>query len=384
MGIDKFTQVTNQSWFSRISEAFGGMIIGLLLFIGSFILLFWNEGRALKDARTIKEGKAIVVDIACEQMNPENNSKLVGLSGKVDTEEILIDQEFGIKEKALKLKRVVEMYQWYEKEESTTKKNIGGSETTTTTYTYKKDWSDDLIDSADFKQPDDHKNPKIMLYSSKTYEAKDIKLGDFFLSEGLKDQLNDFAELNINNDIAIPDDLKDKIKIHDGCFYLSNDLANPQIGDLRIKFFLVKPDQVTIVAQQINHELKPYLTKSLGRIQMLRYGTYSGQDMFRLEQEDAKILNWLLRLAGFVLMFIGLFLLLRPITVFSDIIPLLGAIVNAGIGIIAFLVSLILTSLTIALAWLAYRPFLAIGLIILAIGIIVLIKKKMTAKGVKV
>jgi len=52
-------------------------------------------------------------------------------------------------------------------------------------------------------------------------------------------------------------------------------------------------------------------------------------------------------------------------------VPFFGDIVGAGTGILAFLIALPLTLVTIALAWLAYRPLIGIPLLLAAVGSIV-------------
>ncbi|MEI6494327.1 MAG: TMEM43 family protein, partial [Verrucomicrobiota bacterium] len=48
-----------------------------------------------------------------------------------------------------------------------------------------------------------------------------------------------------------------------------------------------------------------------------------------------------------------------------------GDIVGAGTGILAFAIALPLTLLTIAMAWLAYRPLIGIPLLLAAVGSVV-------------
>lgn len=50
-GLDHVTEVASTSWFRRIGQAFAGVLIGFLLIPVSVVLLFWNEGRAIKTAR---------------------------------------------------------------------------------------------------------------------------------------------------------------------------------------------------------------------------------------------------------------------------------------------------------------------------------------------
>jgi hypothetical protein len=65
---------------------------------------------------------------------------------------------------------------------------------------------------------------------------------------------------------------------------------------------------------------------------------------------------------------IGLFLFFRPFEVFADVVPFLGSLLGAGIAIFAGLVAAALTSVTIAISWLVFRPLLGIGLLVLAGG----------------
>lgn len=52
-------------------------------------------------------------------------------------------------------------------------------------------------------------------------------------------------------------------------------------------------------------------------------------------------------------MMIGLNLILRPLSVVADVLPIAGTIVGAGVGVVAFLVAAPATLLTIAIAWLS-------------------------------
>ena len=159
---DEVTEVSYQSWFSRIGGAFSGMLVGLFLFVVAFPILFWNEGRAVHRAQDLDEGQknAETVDVAV--IDPAKEGKLVFASGTATTDDTLRDPMFGITTKgALRLKRVVEMYLWKETEQTETKKNIGGGETTTKTYSYSKIWSTDVINSSVF-----HNSPARLRNSS--------------------------------------------------------------------------------------------------------------------------------------------------------------------------------------------------------------------------
>ncbi len=106
----------------------------------------------------------------------------------------------------------------------------------------------------------------------------------------------------------------------------------------------------------------------------------SAEEMFQDAQDANSFMTWLLRAVGFIMMFAGLSMILKPLSVLADLIPFIGDIIEVGTGIIAFLVALPLTLITIAIAWLFYRPLIAIPLLIIAGGAIYwLIKKKKAA-----
>ena len=108
------TEVTSQSWFSRIGGAIKGVIVGIILGIVGLALLFTNEGRAVKTARGLKEAGKAIVSVSADGADQANEGMLVHISGMAETEDILSDDEFGISENAVRLVRDVEMYQWEE------------------------------------------------------------------------------------------------------------------------------------------------------------------------------------------------------------------------------------------------------------------------------
>ena len=64
----------------------------------------------------------------------------------------------------------------------------------------------------------------------------------------------------------------------------------------------------------------------------------------------------------------------------ADVLPILGNIVEMGNGLVAGIVALVCSLVTIAIAWIFYRPVLAIFLLVLAAGGIYLLWKKRQAK----
>ena len=377
MSRDSFTEVTNQSWFSRIGNAIKGVLIGLVLFVVAFPLLFWNEGRAVKTYKTLKEGGKAVVSVASDHVDSANEGRLIHTTGNADTEETLTDSVFGLSAKALKLRRVVEMYQWQQASESKTKKKMGGGTETATTYTYSKTWSDRPIDSSSFKESAGHTNPGSLPYETTAQTAGRVTLGTFTLSSSLLAQINNFESLPVPGDTVLPEALQGKAKLHNTGFYIGADPASPQVGDTRIKFEVAKPTQVSVIAKQAGNTFEPYAAKAGGTIELLQTGVHEAAAMIQQAQDSNRVLTWILRLAGFILMLAGLNLVLKPLSVIADVLPIMGSIVAAGTGVVSFLVAAILSLITVAIAWIVYRPLWGVILLILAVGLAVIVKGKL-------
>ena len=109
---------------------------------------------------------------------------------------------------------------------------------------------------------------------------------------------------------------------------------------------------------------------------MLHIGTHSAKAMFADAQQSNVIRTWIVRLVGFLIMLMGFNLLFKPFSVIADVLPIAGTIVGVGTGIVAFLLSVPLSLITIASAWVFYRPLIGLPLLIAAgIGIFFLIQK---------
>jgi hypothetical protein len=159
MAEDSYTEVTSRSWGSRLGDSLKGIGVGLLLICVGVVALWWNEGRAVDRARALEEGAGQVISIDAGRIDQTYEGKLIHLSGHAITEESLSDPDFGVRAQAIKLRRVVMMYQWKEHSHSETKEKLGGGSETVTTYTYDKGWDSSVIQSSGFKKPTGHQNP---------------------------------------------------------------------------------------------------------------------------------------------------------------------------------------------------------------------------------
>ncbi|MGV8120822.1 MAG: TMEM43 family protein [Candidatus Xenobiia bacterium LiM19] len=383
---DEFREVTGQSWFGRIKDSCGGVVVGIIIFIIAIPLIFWNEGRAVKTAMSLKEGAKAVVSISADEVNSANDGKLVHLTGLATADETLNDREFAVSAKGIKLRRKAEMYQWKEEKKTDTRKKIGGGSETVTTYKYDKVWSEELIKSSSFKKPEGHRNPASMAYTTKVEKAGKVTIGAFTLSDSLVDMIDKYEPLPLSSEMLeeLPTRLQQTMDVSDNYLYRGNDPANPAIGDIRLSFAIVKPLTISIIAQQSGSTFQSYQTRAGDAIQRLEAGTVNANEMFKHAEQENNTMTWIIRVVGFLLLFFGLMMVLKPLSTLADLIPFVGNLLDAGIGIVSFLIALAIWTGVVAVAWISARPLLAVGLIVVTLGAVIgvlMMKKKAAPQG---
>lgn len=390
MSVDSVTETTEESWLSRLGNAIKGILLGIILFVVSFPLLWWNEGRSLREAKALVELREKVVSVKPDKVDPANDKKPVHVTGEATTEETLSDPEFGVSDVAIRLNRNVAMYQWQEKKESKTEKKTGGSSTTTTTTSYVKDWSTSPVSSSSFKEPAGHENPAAMRFEGTSQSATKVALGAFTLPPSLISAMADFKPIPVTAEILAKGSLAEKANavLENGKVYLSADgqskpdPRNPKIGDLRISFEIVKPSKVSVIAQQSDSSFEPWQSSvpGSGSIERLLTGSFDANAMVARFQSENAFLTWGLRLGGFLLMAIGIGLVFSPLAVLADVLPILGDLTRSGIGLVAGVLAFSLSLVTIAAAWLFYRPLYAAALIAAAAAVFFLAWKLFAKK----
>jgi len=101
-------------------------------------------------------------------------------------------------------------------------------------------------------------------------------------------------------------------------------------------------------------------------------------ECFGSEREDAAMLKWGLRLAGWLALWIGFSMLFKPLEVLLDIIPFLGPYLGTGLSYLiyffTFLLTLAIASLVTSVAYLIYRPLIGLLYLGLSLGVFFLIQ----------
>lgn len=367
------SQVEKRSWLQRLGSSIKGVVTGLVLFAIAFPLIIWNEAREIQTYRSLEEGASAVINVSAEQIDSQHDGQLIYITGEARTPSVLTDDTFAVSENALKLKRIVEIYQWAEEKQSETVEKLGGSMETTTTYTYKQVWDDRLINSQDFKDQVNHRNPQIKPLENEEKTASPISVGAYTLSDRLIASLTDYQRLNLANDLltTLTYAQQEQWQVFNNYIYQSADPSNPETGDVRVYYQLIRPGTVSIIAQQNGSDLQAYQTKQGKSIEMIRLGQHSATEMFDGAIQANHSASWLFRLLAFIFMYIGLKTMLVPLAVFGSVIPVFAKILRFGSNLVSGVVALLLSLVTIGIAWLSYRPL--IGLAVLATAVLIFI-----------
>jgi Transmembrane protein 43 len=135
-----------------------------------------------------------------------------------------------------------------------------------------------------------------------------------------------------------------------------------------VTFKVLKPAAFSVIAQQTGNTFAPYQTRAGNEIERVESAEVTAGAMFQHAASENAMLTWGLRAAGFVVMSIGIGLILRPISVFADVIPFVGNIIGAGVALAAMVLGMAITLVTIAVVWIVVRPIVGGALLVLAIA----------------
>lgn len=152
----------------------------------------------------------------------------------------------------------------------------------------------------------------------------------------------------------------------------------PQIGDVRITWTIVKPEQtISLVAVQNGDTFSPYVSKDTGKsFDLLEMGEKTAAEMFTGAHSANSMQTWLIRLGCWFAMYLGAGMVLKPLSVLGDVVPFIGTLIEFGGKLISFVVSTVVALVVIAIAWLFYRPLIAIPLLVGAVALIIWLKSR--------
>lgn len=379
---EQYKVVTTKGYGKRLMESFGGMAMGVLLFFASFGVLYWNEGRV--DVSTVAVN---AVEISADEVDTAADGKQVYVYGAVTAEQDLGDGLFLNPKDYLAIQRNVEMYAWTETSKSESDSNLGGSETTETTYTYQTEWISTVPDSSSFYIPTGHTNPA-KPYESEEFRVSEVKVGVYDL-DFEKIELPNFEKLTVNQDTVT---LSGNAIIKDAYVYIpAGTLApgssavtggtitgtTPQVGDARISYSVIKNGtEGTVFGKLKGEKIEAYVDLDDTGAKVYRFCDSSRDECIAQMHSEYKMMLWIFRAVGFFMMWIGLSMLLGPISTFLDVVPFFGSLSRGLIGVVTLIVALVLSIVTILISMIIHNIVALIATLVVLIGIFLWFWKK--------
>mmetsp|Transcript_7972 Transcript_7972/g.17982 ORF Transcript_7972/g.17982 Transcript_7972/m.17982 type:complete len:498 (-) Transcript_7972:29-1522(-) len=408
----------------RRGGPFDGIIPGVILTIASSTLQWWNEGRAVRLAKMLGDAKKQVVELdSTAPVNPENDGKLVHVTGDIMTKGGVVDPVHGLyRPDALQLVRSTEAYQWKE-QRSETKTRVSETKTKVEVkFRYYKGWTKKSVESNRFESSTGHFNP----YPKYQLGIDKITVNDARISNGLRippdlvDQIGNqditifttskyprlreshdpssvaigrggdlpyidgavissntlyFSENKISSDVlTLGDDGRPVSQLNkipsNNRIDVTRSIPMPEVGDVRVswKEIAAPSDGVSILAQQQGDKLVPWAHSDTGHnIFRLIPGKFSARLMLEELIGKNKVITKFLRIGGWMGSFIGMNLVLSCIPALAKIVPfgignLLAPLAQIATSTIALSIATGLSAAVIAVAWLRFRPLLATSL----------------------
>lgn len=337
-------------------------IFGVLISLAGSFIIIWNEGRAVKIAKSLEDALNACVTLNDKGPIPlwEFEGDLVHLSGPLQINEPLTEPDYNIEVSAVKLKRRVQMYQWIEEKIEHAQGEDTVMSRVDTDYYYNKEWRDRIVDSDSFYFRSTHVNPKDFPVKTHVYVSEHVKIGALQLGDVAKNRFNKFVEVTSDERPERPD-----IKLHSGMYYHCFNIFYPEIGDIRIQFSYagLSGDVYTIIGQQVNNEIKPFKTSNGLEVLLLFPGDLSIQQAFTKEHSEKLLETWGFRAAGWFLLFCSTTCLMNLINLFLERYRNLYVIITERSPVSASLtLSLSGALLITALAWVCHRPVMGASL----------------------
>ncbi|MBR6962789.1 MAG: TMEM43 family protein [Prevotella sp.] len=424
-----YQETTTTGYGTRLKNSLGGIGTGLLLFVAGTALLWWNEGRAVKTDKMLNEAEGVTVEMEdVSKIDPEFEGKLVHATAFANTTDSLSDPNFNVGATAIGIQRKVEYFQWVEHASSQSKDKFGGKEETVTTYTYSKEWTSRPQSSETFHDPA-YQNKNYSLFQSENFDksAENVRFGAYKLNSYQIGAISNTQPLDLNIDQkqletwnkecerifvrntgqrAIGDIVSERVKqavsnatktttttndslkkdsvqqdtivaapnkkdldyvhMNGNVLYFGESPSSPQVGDVRITFTKTMPANVSIIAKVAGETFTQFKAKNGKTFQALSMGNKTAAEMYESGHASNNMWLWILRILGVLMICGGLKGIFGILITVLKVIPFVANIVGWGVNLVCNVVGIAWSLIIIAIAWIFYRPLLAIALLAIA------------------
>lgn len=352
----------------------GAVPMGLAVVVAAIALGWWNEGRAVRVERALAEGERRVVSVAPEDLGRTAAGTVVHVVAPATTEAGVIDPAVGVRIDALRVRRTAETLQWrrvYEGEEDGPP-------------TYRLEWSATRVDTDGW--PAAHQNPEVLRVASDVLVAADVLVAGVAVAPDLLARGDGLEALPASPAMAAAAAAHlglDGVAVVDGALFVPFGGGRPEepaVGDARVRLERVAPGVLSLVGAYTGARLEPAATRAGVAVALVRMGDHSAAELFATAQQENRTLTGGLRFLGIAMTIGGFRLALHPLAALARIVPLLGGLVGFGVTAVALVLGASTAATTIAVAWLAVRPLLALPILAAAVAGVVWLARGAAAR----
>jgi hypothetical protein len=332
-----------RGFFQNLLSSFIAVLIGIGLFLASFVVLFISEG-ITNYAEVVKAALTTAPDAA-----GTNDGKFVAVTGTLGTTETVGDPLFLSPGAYVTLRRTMEMWAWVETSSTETRDKLGGGTETITTYDYRTEWTEDPKTSGFH---DTTKSNPPMATRSESFSVVTASVGawNFNVADA---ELPSGSDLALNglpltgNAVGAP--------VVEDHVYLSKNPAAPNLGDLRLSFDALRPGGTfTAFAKATGNTLTAWPVEEDDLFLRVLEGNRDEATATLKTEHTIKL--WVMRLVGFLMMWIGMGMWFSPLHAVAGIIPFLKKGTTFLLNLVLFPIALVLTVTTIILSKIAHSP----------------------------
>jgi hypothetical protein len=424
---DVYQSVSHRSLGDNLIDSIKGFLVGILLFFAAFPILWMNEG-----CTDMSEVAKTAVVVKADSPGAGGEGKLIAVTADLKVDEPVGDPAMLAPGAYAKLHRKVEMYAWKEKKETTNKKKLGGGTDVITTYTYDTVWTENPQSTESFSVQAGHQNPTPSIHGEDFYPTH-AKVGAFTFAPH-DAELPPATPLALTAAMVIakaadvpapvaptpaapaappkPGKIAPKkggkpapvasttpattpgasaasdapaspgssgFRLVDAYLFRGRgSVEQPKLGDVRVSYDVVLPGkQVTLYGKRTGSTVVAFVNEKGDKLFRAVPGTHE-QAIAQLHGEHVTQ-TWIVRVLGFLAMWVGLGLVLGPINSVLDIVPFIGSAGRFVTGIAMFPVALVLSAVTIVVAIIAHSTILLVLTIVLFVGgltALILVKRK--------
>lgn len=378
---EEYREVEVVGWGSSFGGSLFGALLGLILFFGSFVLLFWNEGRL-----NLSEIAKTAIEIPATQANQKVIGKFISTTGTITSSPALGDNLFLVPGSYSVVDRTVEMFSWNEDTRTEERKNLDGSVTKTTIYNYTKQWTNNPEKSKDFKQSATHTNPdkaypdqhytasvaKVGLYNINMVDFKEVmqrksscdsNLTSFSYPTGKGIYLNENSRLQLSPQLVKS---SSDVKLTNNYLFKGKGAPeNPSIGDVRICYNVIPSNSTVTVFGKLAPSNLITVHNAPKDTKFYQLFATNRSEAIKTLNSEYTMWTWIIRVLGFLAMSFGMVFALQPINSLLNLIPFLGEWIENITVSLSFFVAFVLTTVTILVSQLLHHPFVLIAAVVI-------------------